>query len=107
MYGVKPTGGLTNLSLDAKLLSSVSKEEDLNKALEMPQEQLIEFYNEDKTMTAIIPVFSDEDEGVNEFHLFDSDGASLDLVAGDLEDFILPDEVDAGKKVTNTVAPRQ
>ncbi len=96
-YGVKPTGGLTNLPLDAKLLASLTKEEDLKRALEIPQNQLIEIYTQDKSKTANIPVLADENEDINEFHLFNSADCFLDLVAGDLEEFILPDEVEAEK----------
>ncbi len=69
LFGVKPTGGFATLPLDGKLLASLSKEEDLNRALEIPQEQILEFYNQDKSNTSNTPVFTYD--GVDEFHLFE------------------------------------
>ncbi len=46
LYGVKPSGELATLPIDGKLLASLSKEEDLNRALEIQQEQMLDFYNQ-------------------------------------------------------------
>jgi hypothetical protein len=83
------------LQNNTALLASLSREEDLNRALEIPQEQMLEFYNQDKSKTANIPIFIDE--GVEEFHLFEFEGSSLDLVEGDLEQFILNGDDGGGK----------
>jgi hypothetical protein len=96
LYGFKPSGGLATLPIDGKLLASLSREEDLNRTLEIPQEQMLEFYNQDTSKTAKMPVFTDE--GVEEFHLFECEGSSSDLVVGDLEGFILHEELNDEKK---------
>ena len=53
---------------------------------------MLEFYNQDKSKAGNMPIFTDE--GVEEFHLFEFEGSSLDLVAGDLGEFIIPEEYD-------------
>ena len=57
---------------------------------------MLEFYNQDKSKAGNMPIFTDV--GVEEFHLFEFEGSSLDLVAGDLEEFIIPEEFDADKQ---------
>jgi hypothetical protein len=68
LYGVKPTGGLNNLPVDGKLLASLSKEEELNRLLEIPIEQQMEFYNQSKKKIENIPAYDDVDD--KGFHLF-------------------------------------
>ena len=59
LYGVKPSGGLATLPIDGKLLAFLSREEDLNRTLEIPQEQMLEFYNQDKSKTAKMTIFTE------------------------------------------------
>jgi hypothetical protein len=90
LYGV----WLTNLPLDGSLFASLSKEEVINMALEILQEDMMEFYNRAKAKTDIIPVFEEDQEG---FYLFEFEGTALDVAGEDLDMHILgSDNVNAG-----------
>jgi hypothetical protein len=56
LYGVKPTAGISSLPLDRKLINSLVTEEDLNRALDIPSDEMIEMYLQPASKVAVIPV---------------------------------------------------
>ncbi|MGH3055909.1 MAG: hypothetical protein ACRDL7_13125, partial [Gaiellaceae bacterium] len=62
LFGVKPTLGLASLPIADDLRRKIRTEEELNRALDIPPEAMLEYFNQAPETIAGIPTFEYEDE---------------------------------------------